>query len=160
MSTMRWWDPAGELATTHRMMDRLFDSLAGPGGTGEASSAGELPTYPMPLDILETESSYVLRASVPGFAPERVEVTFDEGILTVHAQAEPMKEGGQWLRRERPYGSLVRKLQLPAEVSGDRISATFDNGVLTITVPKAPRPQPVKIPVAAVEGRELAAARS
>lgn len=149
MSTIRWWDPAGELATTHRMMDRLFDSLVGPGGSEKSNPAEPLPTYPMPVDILETDSAYLLRASVPGFAPEQVEITFDEGILAIQAKAEPVTEQGHWLRRERPHGNFVRRMQLPAEVEGSKIEAAFTDGVLTVTVPKAPRPQPLKIPVSA-----------
>lgn len=149
MSTIRWWDPTGELATTHRMMDRLFDSLVGPGGSERAGPTDPLPTYPMPVDIIETESAYLLRASVPGFAPEQVEITFDEGILAIQAKAEANVENGHWLRRERPHGNLVRRMQLPAEVQGNRIEAAFADGVLTVTVPKAPRPQPLRIPVSA-----------
>ncbi|MDQ6691918.1 MAG: Hsp20/alpha crystallin family protein [Candidatus Dormibacteraeota bacterium] len=145
MSNLRWWDPAGELATTHRMMDRLFDSFVGP-GSADPPSAEQLPTYPLPVDIVENESAYLLHASVAGFRPEKVDVTFDEGILTIQAQAEPIVEKGQWLRRERPHGSLIRRLQLPAEVQGDRIQAVFEDGVLSVTVPKAPRPQPLKDP--------------
>ena len=111
----------------------------------------------MPVDILETGDAYTLYGSVPGFDPEKVEVTFDDGILTVQATAQPIQAGGTWLRRERPYGSFVRRLQLPTEVQAAKIAATFENGVLTVTVPKAPRPQPVKIPVGAAGSQSIEA---
>ena len=160
MNVIRWWDPAGELAQTHRMMDRLFDSFFGPGGSSQPETNGALPTFPMPVDILETEDGYVLEAAVPGFAPEKVEVTYAEGILSIEAQAERVNVNGTWLRRERPHGSFLRKLQLPSEVQGDKISASFDNGLLTITVPKAARPQPVKIPVSGSSQPQLVASKS
>ena len=159
MNVIRWWDPSSELAQTHRMMDRLFDSFFGPGGSSSPDE-GALPTYFMPVDILETDEAYVLEAAVPGFPPEKVEVTYDDGILSITAQAEPVSVNGQWLRRERPHGSLVRKLQLPTEVQSDKIAAGFENGVLSITVPKAARPQPVKIPVSKPSAKQLAAAKN
>lgn len=161
MTVNRWWDPTNELAQTHRMMDRLFDGFFGPGGTAEPDGQTPAPTYLVPLDILETEDAYILEAAVPGFSPEKVEVTFDEGILTIQAQSEPVSVNGQWLRRERPRGNFQRKLQLPTEVQGNRIAANFENGLLTVTVPKAARPQPVKIPVSQAAGQaRLAAAKN
>ncbi|GAC1653933.1 MAG: hypothetical protein NVS9B1_04150 [Candidatus Dormibacteraceae bacterium] len=156
MSTTRWWDPSTELAQTHRMMDRLFEGFFGAGGDGTEGQE-RLPTYFMPVDILETEDSYTLYGAVPGFDPEKVEVTFDEGILTIQANPQTIPAGGTWLRRERPHGSFVRRLQLPTEVQAAKIAATFENGVLTVTVPKAPRPQPVKIPVGAAGTQSIEA---
>lgn len=160
MSTIGWWDASSELAQTHRMMDRLFDSFFGPGGAGEPGSASRQTAYTLPVDILETEDAYVLEAAVPGFPPEKVQVTFDQGILGIEAQAEPATVNGRWLRRERPRGSFLRRLQLPSEVQGDRIAATFADGILTVTVPKSPRPQPLKIPVSGAEEARLAPSRS
>jgi len=158
MSTIRWWDPVGELAQTHRLMDRLIDGVFGPGGTSSPEQqGGGVPTYFMPVDILETEEAYVLQAAVPGFDPEQVEVTFDEGILSIQAVLSPDTVNGRWLRRERPYGHFVRKLQLPTEVLGDKIQADFENGVLTVSVPKARKPQPMKIPVSGKAGKQLTA---
>lgn len=144
---IRWWDPLGDVAQMHRNMDRVFEQFFGPGGSSQAATGDQLPTHYLPLDILETEQGYTLYASVPGFAPEQVEVTFADGLLTIQATAQPVTLEGEWLRRERPYGHWVRRLQLPNEVQGDRIEASFDNGVLVVTVPKAERPKPVKIAV-------------
>lgn len=144
---IRWWDPFGDLGQMHRNMDRVFEQFFGPGGTSQPTSGDQLPTYYLPLDILETEHAYNLYASVPGFGPEQVEVTFADGLLTVQATAEPVTMQGDWLRRERPYGHWVRRLQLPNEVQADKIEAAFENGVLVVTVPKAERPKPVKIAV-------------
>ena len=159
MNTIGWWDPSGELAQTHRMMDRLFEGFFGPGGTNPPDGKEAPPTYFMPVDILETEDAYILQGAVPGFSPDRVEVTFDDGILSIQAAADPVQVNGQWLRRERPRGSLVRKLELPAEVQAEKIVAAFDNGILTITVPKAPRSQPVRIPVSGNGSRKLTGVR-
>ena len=145
----RWMTPS-DLYQVTRTMDRLFDEFIGYGGTSvPARDQGDaqLPTYTLPVDILETADAYLLTAPVAGFAPDAVEVTFDQGVLTLSAKAEPLQVQGTWLRQERPYGSWLRRLQLPDQVAGDKIAATVENGLLSVTVPKVPKPQPVRIPV-------------
>lgn len=151
MTPIRWWNPAVEALQATRAMDRLFDQFFGYGGTAtpEGSNGGSVPTYFLPVDIMETDEAYVLTASVPGFAPEQVEVTFQEGMLTIAAQAEPQQVRGRWVRQERAWGSFVRRLELPVQVVSEGISASFENGVLTVSVPKLAKPEPVKIPVGA-----------
>jgi HSP20 family protein len=158
---IRWWDPMTDLLQTHRMMDRVFEQVFGSGGTTAAQGAeSQTPTYYLPLDILESDEAYVLTASVPGFSPEQVEVSFQDGVLSIQATAEPFVPTGRWVRRERAYGNLVRRLELPQQIEGGKISAAFDNGLLTITVPKAAKPEPVKIAVAAPARQKQLAARS
>jgi HSP20 family protein len=150
MTPFRWWNPSGDLYAATRAMDRLFDEFFGPGGTSapqQGLNGGEMPTYQLPVDILETEGSYVLTASVPGFDPSQVEVTFADGVLTILAKAQPEKVTGRWLRTERPHGSFLRKLELPQQVQGEKIAAGFENGLLTVTVPKQAKPEPIKIQV-------------
>jgi HSP20 family protein len=154
MTAIRWWNPSLDLLQTARTMDRFFDQLLGYGGAtspeangGGSGSGSGVPTYYLPVDIMETDEAYLLTASVPGFAPEQVEVTFQEGMLTIQANAQPTETKGRWVRQERPWGSFVRRLELPQQILGDQISAAFDNGVLTVTVPKLAKPEPVKIPI-------------
>jgi HSP20 family protein len=147
MSSIRWWGPNADVLTAARAMDRLFDQFLGPGQGGNQQEDGT-PTYTLPVDILETDDSYVLYASVPGVAAENVDVTFEEGRLTLSARAQPFETQGRWIRQERPWGNWTRRLELPKEVDGSGISAQFENGVLVVTVPKAARVQPVRIPVA------------
>jgi HSP20 family protein len=106
-------------------------------------------TYYLPVDVFESDDAYTLLASVPGFREDQVEVTFEDGILSIKARTEPHKAPGRWLRQERPYGSFVRRLELPQQAETSKISAHFENGVLTVTVPKAAKPQPVKIAISA-----------
>ena len=148
MSTVRWWTPT-DLFQVTRNMDRLFDQFLGYGGTSApaAENGGGLPTYTLPVDILETPDAYVLTAPVAGFAPDQVEVTYEDGVLTIAAQAQPLEVQGTWLRQERPFGSWYRRLQLPQQVQAGKIGAAFDNGLLTVTVPKEQRPEPVKIKI-------------
>src|SRR2546421_5724223 len=148
MSSVRMWTPR-DLFQVTRTMDRLFDeylgngAAAGPTGVDQAG----LPTYTLPVDIRETAEAYMLSAPVPGFAPEQVEVTYEDGMLTIFAQAEPLEAQGTWIRQERPFGSWFRRLQLPQQVQADKIAAAFNNGLLTVTVPKQARPEPGKISI-------------
>ena len=127
-------------------MDRLIEQFFGeqaPEGQGTQNP----PTYYLPVDIFESEAAYTLQASVPGFKENQVEVTFEDGIVTIKAKAEGHESPGRWLRQERPWGSFVRRLEVPAQVETGKISAHFENGVLTITIPKTAKPKPVKIEI-------------
>ena len=125
----------------------------------ETSRAGA-PTYYLPVDVFESDEAFTLVASVPGFRKDQVDVTFDDGILSIKARAdENPNTPGRWLRQERPYGSFVRRLEVPAQVETAKISAAFDNGELTVTIPKTAKPQPVKIQIGGAQ-KEAAKASS
>ncbi len=148
MTTLSTWP--SELWSISRTMDRLIDEFfAQFGATAPASdgSTSGLPTYTLPVDILETKDAYVLTAPVAGFPPDKVEVTYDQGVLTITAKAEPLEVQGTWVRQERPFGNRVRRLQLPEQVQADRISASVENGLLTVNLPKVSSPEPVRIPI-------------
>ena len=135
MASLVRWNPWGELFSLHDQL--LSDSFTGPTSTR------------LPIDIRQTDEAFVIEASVPGFAPEDVEVTVDQNVLSIRAnrqqQTEDQKQG--WVRRERRQTSLFRRVGLPAEVRADDIAASFENGVLTVTVPRAQKVQPKRIPV-------------
>ena len=116
--SITWWSPATEMRSAHRVMDRLFEQFFGE-QVPEATGAS-MPTYYLPVDVFESEQAYTLVASVPGFRPEQVEITFEDGILSIKAKAVDLKTPGRWLRQERPRGSLVRRLEVPQQVETGR----------------------------------------
>lgn len=91
--------------------------------------------------------SYVVRAELPGLDPdENVEITVQDGALTVHA--ERSEEERTKHRSEFRYGSFTRTVQLPAGAQEENISAAYDKGILKVTVPvteleKHPRKVPI-----------------
>ena len=145
-TAVRWMNPdAGFLAGPHTV-DRLFEQLF---GYGAARQENGTPTYPLPIDILETEDAYQLYATVAGVPQDSVEVTFENGVLSLTVPAVPMELQGNLIRHERPWGNWSRKLELPKEVDPAHIVAEFDNGVLTVRVPKAAKAMPQRIAVRA-----------
>ena len=146
MASNRWWSSANDLMTASRVIDRMFDQFFGYGPPSEQTEAGT-PTYGLPVDVLEANDSFVLFASVAGFPKENVDVTFEDGVLSISVKGAPFDRQGKWLRQERPWGNWSRKLELPKDVQPDRIRADIENGMLTVVVPKAAAAQPVRIPV-------------
>ncbi|TMB91725.1 MAG: Hsp20/alpha crystallin family protein [Chloroflexi bacterium] len=140
------WNPWGDLFDLHSQVDHLFQSL----GPDTVRMNGD-EIAGLPVDIRQTDDAFVIEASVPGFRPEDVEVTFADGLLTIkgNRSAETEDKSGTYVRRERRTTSVFRQVGLPAEVRDDHINATFDNGVLRITVPRAEKAQPRRIPVTA-----------
>ena len=142
------WNPWGELFNLHTQMDELFQTLT----PSQPATQGDIRNYTqLPVDIRQTEDAFTIEASVPGFKPDEVEVTFDDSVLTIKGEHKEQseKKDGDWVRRERRMSSVYRQVGLPAEVRADEISASFDNGVLSINVPRAQRAQPKRIPVTA-----------
>ena len=100
---------------------------------------------------------YQVKAAVPGFKPEDIEVTFQDKVLSIKAQrrAESEKREGSFLRREMTFGKFARSIQLPGDVNVKEIKAAFEGGILTIDIPKMQAPQPTKIPVPGKSEPEL-----
>jgi len=142
------WEPTTELSTLNGTVDRMLRQFFAPMWTNGQSS---LATYYLPVDVAETENSYRIQATLPGFKPEQVEVTVNDGVLSIEAKrSEEKTEGeGRYLRREVFFGNYRRRLALPADVKPEDVKADFENGVLTVQVPRAPKPQPVKVAVGA-----------
>ena len=137
----------GLLAGPHTV-DRLFEHLF---GYGSARQEDGTPTYALPLDILETEDAYQLYATVAGVPHDSVEVTFENGVLSLKVPAMPLELQGNFVRHERPWGNWSRKLELPKEVDPANIVAEFDNGVLSVRVPKAAKAMPQRIAIRAAD---------
>jgi HSP20 family protein len=93
----------------------------------------------IPVDIRETQDSYIVEASLPGIKPEELEITAQENLLTIHAtrKREEEKKEGRYVRRERYEGEITRTIALPANIDSSKVTATYEGGVLTLQMPKA-----------------------
>jgi HSP20 family protein len=127
-------------------MDRLFGDFFG-SPLAESNAASQ--TWYLPVDIVDQGNAFQVKAAVPGFKPEDVEVTYHDGLLSISAQRRQESESkqGSYLRRELSVGNYSRTVQLPGDIKASDIRASFENGVLTVDVPKSPEAKPVKIPI-------------
>ncbi|MCP5086061.1 MAG: Hsp20/alpha crystallin family protein [Rhodobacteraceae bacterium] len=90
------------------------------------------------------EDAYEIRLEVPGIEKDDLELTLEDGLLTISGEKETVKEEKResYYFSERQYGSFSRSFRLPGDANSDAISADTKNGVLTIRVPKDPEPEP------------------
>jgi len=147
-TTARWLGTGSNFMIAPHSMDRLFEQFL---AYGAASQESGTPTYALPVDILETEDAYHLYATVAGVPKEDVEVTFENGMLSLVVKAAPFDAEGKLIRQERPWGNWSRKLELPKEVDSASIAAEFENGVLAVRVPKAAKVEPLRIAIGAAD---------
>ncbi|HET7899539.1 MAG TPA: Hsp20/alpha crystallin family protein [Candidatus Nanopelagicales bacterium] len=126
-----------------RELDRMTEQMLGvPAGSARA------PRF-MPMDLYRSGDHYVLHADLPGVDPGSVDVSVDNGTLTIRAQRSGRTEDGvEWLASERFTGSYMRQLALGDGIDADAIHATYENGVLTLTLPLAARAKPRRIDIA------------
>ena len=98
----------------------------------------------------EDKDSYTVRIEVPGLRREDIEVSLQDGSLTIAGErkVETIKEGTEVHRQERCYGKFSRVLTLPATVAADHVKAAYKDGILTVTLPKAEEAKPRQINVA------------
>lgn len=137
MAVVRW-DPWAELDQLQRDVSDLFNRRLQPARSARPA-----------MDAIRTEKGTVVRLDVPGFGPEDVHVSVQEGVLTLSGsrQAESEAHEGDWIRRERAATSFERRLTLPEGVDVDAITAAVSNGVLEVTVPHPAEQQPRQINV-------------
>lgn len=122
-------------------LDRLFDL---------DTSLWDLPATSFPIDVIENDNEYLVRASVAGFDPEQLEITFENNTLTIKGEIKEEnkdEQQGRYHIRERYTGTFYRSVSLPGMIDQNQISAETDNGVLTIHLPKKPEAQPKRIEV-------------
>ena len=144
------WNPFQDLVSLHQDVNRLFGNMTEFFPPVATTNGNEALTLSLPLDVTQTEQGYEVKATVAGFTPESVEVSYANGLLTISAKHEREHEEtkGSVVRRERVSGNLYRQISLPGEVNADKIAAKIENGILTVQVPKAARPAPIKIQIA------------
>jgi HSP20 family protein len=114
------------------------------------------------LDLSEDESKLIVRATLPGFSRDEVNVEVDDGILTISGEhSEERTEGGEnekFYRRERRFGSVQRRIALPVPVREEDATADLKDGVLTLRIPKVQKAPAKKIAIG--EGASTGAAGS
>lgn len=145
MSLVRY-EPWSVLNQLHREINRMFDTQV----TNDADSSATADWIP-PADIAEYKDRWVLKFDMPGVEVSAIEITLEQGVLTISGEREKEATEGEVERRrlERPHGRFYRRFTLPDTVDTANVRATGRNGVLEVTIPKQPKAQPRRIEVAA-----------
>jgi len=120
-----------------RELDRL---MTGFGRSTDTASA--------PVDLYREGDHYVLAADLPGVDPSAVDVSVDGQTLTIRGERLlDAKEDVEWLAKERPSVTFVRRFSVSDDIDRDGITATCTNGVLSVVVPVAEHAKPRKVSI-------------
>ena len=118
---MRALVPEGGLATFRKEMDRFLERF------WDADEMRPPAAWAPDIDIAETKEALTIRAEVPGMEPKDMQVTLENGVLTLRGEKrQEMEQKDERLyRSERHYGSFARSLRLPANVDASNVTASF-----------------------------------
>ncbi len=144
MSLTRY-EPWSLVNRLHNDLDRIFRGDY----PGNDDSRGAVSDWLPAVDVEETKESYVLRADLPGVDPKDIDVTMENGVLTLRGrrQSESTAQDRGYTRIERMSGEFFRRFTLPDIADPNSIAAKTSNGVLTVTIGKRPDVQPKRIEV-------------
>ena len=138
------FEPWSVVDLLHRDLDRMAGRRLGL-GDAENSVADWVPA----VDIVEENDRFVLHADVPGVNAEDIDVSMDNGILTVSGErrSEDTTEDNGYRRIERSHGRFLRRFTLPDTADADNVTAKSQNGILEVSIPKQPVVQSRRITV-------------
>lgn len=101
------------------------------------------------VDICENDNELTLFADMPGASGENIDISFENGMLTIHGRVEPRQRQTDYLLREYGLGDFYRTFQVDETIAADRITAEYRDGVLILHLPKVEAAKPRKINVQA-----------
>jgi HSP20 family protein len=151
MTLVRWSDPFREFAQLQDRINRAFsDAYGHRGDEGLLTSGAWVP----PVDIYQNgDHEVVLKAELPDMTREDIDITVDNGTLTLRGEKKFSSEVKEesFHRIERRYGTFSRSFSLPPTVDTGKVAAEYKNGVLTIRLPlrEEAKPRQIKVDVAA-----------
>ena len=132
-------------------LGRVFDPWNEFGHMNQTLRRFALPsTVEFPAtNVWMSEDKAMVTTEVPGIDPGALEISVLKDSLTLRGsrQAEELKEGEAYHRRERWSGQFTKTLQLPFPVDAGKVEARFTKGVLYISLPRAEADKPIKISV-------------
>jgi HSP20 family protein len=140
------YEPWNVVSQLQNEINRVFGNL------NETEGSSATSQWAPAVDVREYSDRFQLLLDVPGVEPKDVEITLDNGILTVSGNRteEPGANGAdqpQQQRIERPVGRFHRRFILPDTADAENVNASGRNGVLEIVIPKQPKAQPRRISV-------------
>ncbi len=137
------WSPFFDVGKTLEEMDRILDAV------GRPLSLRSVPrgTFPA-INVYDQGSATVLTAEVPGVESKDLELTVMGDSLTLKGERKnDAGEKERYYRRERPMGTFMRTVTLPAPVKADSAKAEYRDGVLRVTLEKAEEAKARKVKI-------------
>ena len=122
-------------------IDRMFDDFLGRRWLrpfGFERTFPELASAAPRVDVIDRADEVVVRAAVPGYKKEEIEISVSNSTLTIKGETkkEEKEEKGDYYRCEISQGSFSRIMSLPAEVDESKAKASMKDGMLELTLPK------------------------
>jgi HSP20 family protein len=144
------WDPFREVA---QLQDRLNQIIGEPAGRNGADDEGFMSTgdWVPPVDIYaDGDQELVLKAELPEMTLEDIDVSVDNGALTIKGEKKFTNgvKQDRFHRIERRYGTFSRSFSLPQAVDPHKVAAEYKQGVLTVRLPLREEAKPRQIKVA------------
>jgi HSP20 family protein len=125
---------ADPFLSVSRALQRSLDDA----WTGLPAFSTEAAAMPVAIDVKEDDKAFHVTADLPGLTEKDVDVSFDDGLLTIRGEKKVEREEKKdtWHIIERSSGSFARRLSLSAAIDAEKIEAKFEKGVLNVTLPK------------------------
>lgn len=150
-------EPASRSISPFREFDRMLDSFFDRGWWRHptrweqpfrerlAALEGQAPK----VDLIDRDGDVVLRAEMPGFEREDLDVSVTDTAVTIKGEQrkETKEEEGEYYYSEISRGAFTRTVPLPGEVDADKATASFKNGVLELILPKVKQANRRKVEV-------------
>ncbi len=145
MTNLVYYQPWSLVDRWHREIDELFSRSSDASQPPVANSTAWRPS----VDLQEEHDRFVLRADVPGVSAKDIEVSTEDGTLTVRGERPPRERVGSdsFEHIERAAGTFLRRFTLPDSARPEAIKARYADGVLEIEIPKQPRVEAKRIPI-------------
>lgn len=143
------WTPARDIMSVRDEMNRLMNEFFGRGGSGGDEGTWFSGAWSPPVDIYETDTALVMKAELPGFTKDDIQIELKENALVIRGERkreDEVKEGS-FHRTERVYGAFQRSFLLPTTVDQGKVQATYKDGVLELRLPKVEQAQPKRISI-------------
>jgi HSP20 family protein len=145
MPSLVRWEPFRDMMSLRDVMDRLVDDAFIRPRDGMGMLTGPA------IDMIENEDAVLVKATLPGMKPDEINLSITGDVLTIRGEirSERNEEKGNYVLRERQYGSFSRSIPLPTSVVSDKAKAEFEDGILTLNLPKAEEVKPKTISIKA-----------
>ena len=128
----------------------VIQTAAGQAAGAVAGEPGERPaalTFQPNVDIHDMGGDVIFTADIPGARADGIDVTFEDGVLTMHAAVPTREQPGRAIRQEYGIGNYRRSFRLGDGFDATLITADYRQGVLRIRIPRLAAVRPRKVEV-------------